>query len=77
MKCIMGIRKIVVGKILANGCQFANIFPRPVIALYGILQAIRPCAEKAVWFTRLRTCMQYVYIDISSSVLMIYGMIEQ
>ena len=35
------VGKISVGKTLANGCQFAkfaNIFPRHIIALYGIVQ---------------------------------------
>ena len=38
-------RKILVGKTLANDNQFAkfaNIFPRPIIALYGICNTFTP-----------------------------------
>ena len=40
---ILRVRKILVGKILANDSQFAkfaNIFPHPIIALYGMMLEI-------------------------------------
>ena len=35
-------KQVLLGKILANGSQFANIFPRRIIALYGTMY-VRVC----------------------------------
>ena len=51
---ILWVRKILVGKTLANDSQFAkfaNIFPRPIIALHGT-QSHEDSRNQEAWLVK-------------------------